>query len=93
MGTTIFIFVIVMLLIVATYICAKLDDKLLKEKATTKNLREELRIAKDEIAWCKSRFEEVNRGFIKKSHEKDALQKDYDLLYNDYLTIQQEIEK
>lgn len=93
MGTTISMFIFAGLFVCTAFICSRLHDKLLKERTTVKNLREELHLAKDEIAWCKSRFEEVNRGFIKKSHEKDALQKDYDLLYNDYLTLQQENEK
>lgn len=93
MGTTISMFIFAGLFVVVVFICSRLHDKLLKERTTAKNLREELNKAQNDVDWWMSRYDEVNRGFMKKSHQKDALQKDYDLLLCDYHTLEQEIEQ
>lgn len=93
METTIFILIIAMLIIVFAYILSKLDDRLLKERNTAKNLRNELNKAQEENAWLRFRIGEEKRETQKAIHKIQALQVDYERLLTDYHILEQENEK
>ena len=93
MGTTIAMAIFAGLFVCVIFICSRLHDKLLKERTTVKNLQNEVNELVEKQEWLRDVIEEATLDNRKLSQKNDALQKDYDLLYNDYLTLQQENEK
>ena len=93
MGTTISMFIFAGLFVCTAFICSRLHDKLLKERTTVKNLQNEVNEHVEKQEWLRDVIEEATLDNRKLSQKNDALQKDYDMLYNDYITLQQENEK
>lgn len=90
MGTTIMITAISLLLIVAAYIIARLDDKLIKAKSEIKALTQELDLAKNEKELEHENYEREKLYLQKANHKLQALQVDYDRLLTDYHILEQE---
>ena len=93
MGTTISMFIFAALFVCAIFICSRLHDKLLKERTTAKNLQNEVNELVEKQEWLRDTIEEASLNSRKLTQKIDAMQIDYDRLYNDYIVLQQENEK
>ena len=93
MQTTIFIAVVVLIIIAAAYILAKMDDRLQKEKNDANEYRRRMLKAENEVIWLNSQIKCYQKDIKKAELRVNDLQKNYDKLLNDYHTLEEETRK
>lgn len=93
MQTTIFIAVVVLIIIAAAYILAKMDDRLQKEKNDANEYRRRMLKAENEVIWLNSQIKCYQKDIKKLELRVNDLQKGYDKLLNDYHTLEEETRK
>ena len=82
--------ILAVFLILAVFVAAKLDDKLLKERHVTKGLLEQLGQAKAQTKDLERRIQEANTTIQKLNHKLEARGIDYDRLLTDYHRLENE---
>lgn len=93
MATTLFITAIVVIIIVAAYALAKMDDRYQKEKSMADDYRTRMLKAENNVIWNESQLKVIREDNEKLTQKLNDLQKEYDKLLNDYHTLEEETRK